>query len=148
MTVGGHRRTWGIAALAVLLAGPLAAQEPADTSAAAADTAVLPGAEAEPGREGGTPEADRTVRLENERVRVVEIRYPPGAASPLHEHAHPRVVHVLAGGVLELASPSGDTARLTVEPGQTVWRPAERHTVRNVGETPVRVLEVEVKGGG
>ena len=84
------------------------------------------------------------VRLENEHVKVVENLYEPGEESPLHTHASPRVVYVLDGGELELES-DGAINRVTLEPGQTVWRPAETHVVRNVGRTSVRVLETEVK---
>ena len=85
------------------------------------------------------------VRLENEHVRVLENVYEPGAESPLHTHAHARVVYVVAGGELELEAETGETTRVRLEPGQTVWRPAETHVVRNTGRTTVRLLETEIK---
>ena len=90
-------------------------------------------------------EARSEVRLDNEHVRVVENVYPPGAESPLHTHDHARVVYVLDGGEMELESEDGQTTRVRVEPGQTIWQPAETHVVRNVGPTTVRLLETEVK---
>lgn len=90
-------------------------------------------------------DASSEVRLENGHVRVVENVYPPGAESPLHTHDFARVVYVLDGGELELETEDGQTTRIRIEPGQTVWQPAETHVVRNVGRTAVRLLETEVK---
>lgn len=84
------------------------------------------------------------IRLENEHVKVLENLYEPGEESPLHTHENARVVYVLDGGELELESEAGIT-RVRLEPGQTIWRPAETHVVRNVGLTAVRLLETEVK---
>lgn len=88
------------------------------------------------------------VRLDNEHVVVMENLYEPGDESPLHTHAHPRVVYVLDGGELELVARDGSRVRVELVPGQTLWRPAESHVVRNVGRTSVRVLETEVKSAG
>ena len=91
------------------------------------------------------PAAQADIRLENDHVRVVQNRYAPGAESPLHTHKYPRVVYVLAGGEVELETADGQQTRVRLEPGQTIWRPAETHIVRNVGRTTVRLLETEVK---
>ena len=93
-----------------------------------------------------TVDARSEVRLENEHVLVVENLYEPGEESPLHSHDHARVVYVLDGGELELVDSAGQATRVRLEPGQTIWRPAETHVVRNVGRTAVRVLETEIKG--
>lgn len=88
------------------------------------------------------------LRLENAHVRVVENLYEPGAESPLHTHEWPRVVYVLDGGVLELVAEDGTVTRVRVRPGETLWRPAETHVVRNIGRTTVRTLETGVKAAG
>ncbi len=49
------------------------------------------------------------------------------------------------GGRLELEDEQGRRTRLEVQSGAALWRPAETHAVRNVGRTPVRTLEVEIK---
>ncbi len=85
------------------------------------------------------------LKLENEHVRVIENIYEPGGESPRHTHDWPRVVYVLEGGTLELEGPGDRIDRAQVEAGQTIWRPAETHVVRNVGRSRVRVVEVEVK---
>jgi quercetin dioxygenase-like cupin family protein len=90
-------------------------------------------------------EPSTRVLLENEHVRVIESLYPPGASSPLHAHAWPRVVYVVEGGTLALEDPDGRVTRIEAVAGQAAWRPPEAHVVRNVGQTRVRVVEVEVK---
>ncbi len=95
-------------------------------------------------RAQGAQGVQSTVLLENAQVMVVENVYPAGAAALLHTHAWPRVVYVLEGGSLELEDDEG-VSRMDVAAGQTAWRPAETHVVRNVGRTRVRVIEVEVK---
>jgi quercetin dioxygenase-like cupin family protein len=83
--------------------------------------------------------------LDNEQVHVFELSFQPGGASPLHSHDYSRVVYVLDGGVLELAKPDGTAKRKDLTPGKVVWRPAETHTVTNVGTSAVRIVEIEVK---
>ncbi len=83
--------------------------------------------------------------LDNKQVHVFELNFQPGGASPLHSHNYSRVVYVLNGGVLELAKPDGSTKRKDLSPGKVVWRPAETHTVTNVGTSAVKIVEIEVK---
>ena len=85
--------------------------------------------------------------MENERVRAYDVRYAPGAIGREHVHEHPRVVIVLAGGLIELRDTAGGTRRLDLEPGDVVFRPAERHTVLNPGDTPVRLVEIDLLDG-
>lgn len=91
-------------------------------------------------------EAQRRVTFENEAVRVVETTYPPGAAVPMHSHEFPRVVYVIDGGTLQTSGPDGETTPRELSPGDTHWRAPERHGTRNIGSTPLRMVEVEIKG--
>ena len=87
----------------------------------------------------------RTTVLENDRVRAQVNVYPPGSKGPEHAHLVPRIVVVLEGGTLEIRSAAGDVKTLHLEPGDVVWRPAERHAIANSGATPVRVVEIDLK---
>lgn len=91
------------------------------------------------------PEYQKKTLLDNDQVHVFELRFQPGGASPLHNHDYSRVVYVLKGGMLELAKPDGTAKRKELTPGKVVWRPAESHTVTNVGSSEVRIVEIEVK---
>lgn len=88
---------------------------------------------------------ERIVLLDNESVLVVENRFMPGAESPLHTHTGPRVTHFLQGGVVELTSENGEPKRKEVPTGRTVWRSPVTHVVKNVGDTDIRILVMELK---
>lgn len=98
---------------------------------------------------GGKHGVQRWVRLENATVEVIEMLYPPGSESALHTHAHPcRIIYAFTAGELELVSAEGQSQRIGLQPGQTVFRMLdgpETHTVHNIGATAIRILEVELK---
>jgi hypothetical protein len=91
------------------------------------------------------------LRLENERVRVLETRIPPGETTAVHTHRWPNVQQVLSstdfvrrdggGGVLlDTRSTSPPT------PGATLWSEAlPPHSIENVGEADLHVIMVELK---
>ena len=85
------------------------------------------------------------VALENDRVRVLDIRMKPGDKSP--EHSHPAyVIYALSDAKLKFTDPDGTSEEVEVDAGQTVWRDAETHAVENVGTTEVHVLNIELRG--
>ena len=95
------------------------------------------------------PKYERTVLFENEEVVVVEVRFAPGAISPLHTHRYPgRAIYVLRGGVLEFTPEGGKPKSVRVVTGKASWRPKESHAIRNVGDTEVRAVEIEIKNVG
>ncbi len=93
-----------------------------------------------------------TLLLENDRVRVLETRIPPGELVPLHTHRWPSVLHVLswsdfirrdAGGAVLLDS---RTAGLGGSPPSVGWsEPLPPHSLENVGAAEIRVISVELK---
>lgn len=100
----------------------------------------------------------RVVLLENADVQVIDLRYEVGSVSPLHGHEFPRrVIYVVQGGTLAITPgrklddgslalvPDGEVKRIDITAGQTLWLPAATHTIKNVGKTFIRVVEVEVK---
>lgn len=87
------------------------------------------------------------VVLENERVRVKEVMFPPGVPDTgMHTHDLPHVGIILTGGALVFTEPgkAGETTKF--EPGSVGYREANAtHQVANPGKTPMRVIEVELK---
>ena len=61
-----------------------------------------------------------TVFIDNERVRVTEWRFAPGAATGWHRHEMDYVVVPMADGVLELVEPGGERRRAELEAGGAV----------------------------
>lgn len=87
--------------------------------------------------------------MKNRRVRVWEMVVEPGKSYPFHRHHYPYLSIVLEGAALILTDGAGKEERLTLRPGDVVWkvRP-DKHSVRNVGRTRFRNRLVELTGGG
>jgi len=84
------------------------------------------------------------VLLENDRVRVVDIRLKPG--EKLGMHSHPAAVtHFLNDGKGKTSFPDGKTNALDVKAGQTTWSEPVTHANENVGTTEMHVVVVEMK---
>jgi quercetin dioxygenase-like cupin family protein len=90
---------------------------------------------------------DYTVRLENERVRVLEWRLKPGGKEPMHSHPD-GVVIVLADATLKTTGPGGKSTTHAAINGEVQWGPAVSHAIENVGNTEAHSLLVELKSGG
>ena len=84
------------------------------------------------------------VLLNNDQVRVLEVRMKPGASSPMHSHpAH--VIYGMSEGRVRFTTPNGEPFEAAIKPGETAWHEAELHSVENIGTTEARVLVVEMK---
>jgi hypothetical protein len=93
-----------------------------------------------------------TLLLENERVRVVETRIPPGDVVPVHTHCWPSVLYVLstsdfirrdASGTVVLDSRAAGASGL---PTSVAWSEAlPPHSLENVGGAEIWVISVELK---
>ena len=82
--------------------------------------------------------------LENECVRVLEYNDSPGERT--HEHRHPAfVLYALSGFKRTLTLPDGKVLRREFKPGDVMWSEAQTHIGENVGDTPTRVIIVELK---
>jgi quercetin dioxygenase-like cupin family protein len=91
------------------------------------------------------PRAVATVRIDNERVRVTEWRFAPGATTGFHRHEHDYVVVPLSTGRLGSSGPAGESIAELVT-GLPYFRPAGvEHDVRNVNTFEFAFLEVELK---
>jgi quercetin dioxygenase-like cupin family protein len=87
-----------------------------------------------------------TVLIDNERVRVTEWRFAPGAATGWHRHALDYVVVPMADGVLELVGPDEVRTRAPLEKGVAYFRKAGvEHDVINANAFAFAFVEVELK---
>jgi quercetin dioxygenase-like cupin family protein len=87
------------------------------------------------------------VVLENNRVRVRDVTFPPGVKDTgLHTHEFPHVGVILTAGSLTFTEPGKPTETTKFETGSVGFREANvTHEVANPGKTPMRVIEVELK---
>jgi len=85
------------------------------------------------------------VVLDNPRVRVRDVTFPPGVTG-MHTHELPHVGVVIQGGTLVFKYPDGKSETMNLEVGGVGFREAHvTHEPVNPGSSPVRVIEVELK---
>jgi mannose-6-phosphate isomerase-like protein (cupin superfamily) len=83
--------------------------------------------------------------LDNSRVRVRDVTFPPGVTG-MHTHELPHVGVVIQGGTLVFKYPDGKSETMNLEVGGAGFREAHvTHEPVNPGSSPVRVIEVELK---
>lgn len=80
---------------------------------------------------------------ENERVRVLEVIFKPGDIASIHHHPE-HVVYVLKGGRLRLTS-EGKPQEMDLDAGSVVFLKEQNHEAKNVGNTTIDLLVVELK---
>jgi hypothetical protein len=91
------------------------------------------------------PPITQKIVLENQFVRVLELRYPPGVFESKHSHA--------AGVTIALSDyenetktiPEGKVTRRPTRFGEIRWAEAVTHEARNTGSTEQRVIRIELK---
>jgi hypothetical protein len=95
-----------------------------------------------------------TVLLEDDRVRVLDGRVPPGSTVPVHTHRWGGVLYILGSSDFIRRDPDGnvlaDTRASKSAPqlGTAAWGgPLTPHSLENVGTTEFRTLTVEMKSG-
>jgi|ERR1700680_3740461 len=85
-----------------------------------------------------------TVELENDKVRVLRIKYGPGEKSVMH--AHPNCVAVfLTDASFRFGYPGGKTEDGTTKAGQVMYLEALDLLPENTGNRPFEVIAVELK---
>jgi hypothetical protein len=92
-----------------------------------------------------------TLLYENEHVRVLETRIPPGDRVPVHTHCWPSVLYIVSWSAFIRRDENG---KLVMDsravgggsPPAVVWSPPlPPHSLENVGSTEIRVVSVELK---
>ena len=84
------------------------------------------------------------VRFENDRVRVLEYTDKPGDKT--HQHDHPAfVLYAVSPFKRKLALPDGKVLMREFKAGDVMWSDAQTHIGENIGETPTRVIMIEMK---
>jgi quercetin dioxygenase-like cupin family protein len=82
--------------------------------------------------------------LENDQVRVLEVRIRQGAKSEMH--SHPRSVAIcLNDQRLKFTFPNGKSEDTDLKRGQAVWLDGLSHAVENTGNEDVSSVVVELK---
>jgi quercetin dioxygenase-like cupin family protein len=84
------------------------------------------------------------VEFENDRIRVIRIKYGPGEKSVMHTHG-PHVAIFLTESAARMTLPDGTSEELTTEVGVAQWVDGEEHLPENLSDKPLEVVLVELK---
>ncbi|MEM1161855.1 MAG: cupin domain-containing protein [Pseudomonadota bacterium] len=91
-------------------------------------------------------EAVPTVQVDNDRVRVTEWRFAPGAATGWHKHDFDYVVVPGTTGTLKLVDGEGKASFADLTAGVSYYRQAGvEHDVINASDHEFVFVEVEMK---
>jgi quercetin dioxygenase-like cupin family protein len=91
-------------------------------------------------------QAKSTVFIDNERTRVTEWRFAPGASTGWHRHEYDYVVVPLLDGKLGLSSGEGESQIAELSAGVPYFRKeGVEHDVTNVNDFEYAFIEVEFK---
>ncbi len=98
--------------------------------------------------------AHHTLLLENEHVRVLRTLIPAGEKTAVHTHRWPGVQQIIRWSHFRRTDAAGEllldsrTLAAPPEPGAVQWGDAlPPHALEVVGDGPLEVVTVEVKGG-
>jgi beta-alanine degradation protein BauB len=80
---------------------------------------------------------------ENDKVRVLKTSFKPNAVAKMHHHPN-HVVYALTGGKISLTS-GGKTQEMEIKEGQVIFLDAQEHEAKNVGNTTLDLLVIELK---
>lgn len=93
--------------------------------------------------------AERSVPIDNEFVRVIDVTEAPHVKTKLHKHDVNRIMIYLDAGKQHFEWQGGKPTDLTWKAGAALWSPAGgMHVAEMMSEKPVRIIEVELKKPG
>jgi beta-alanine degradation protein BauB len=91
------------------------------------------------------PQPTQKTVFENEFVRVVELRVPPGVSEAKHSHDRGVTIALSAYDNEMTDFPTGKVTKRHTKFGEVRWAEPVTHEARNTGATEQRVLRVELK---
>ena len=87
-----------------------------------------------------------TLQSDNERTRVTQWRFAPGAATGFHRHEYDYVIVPVTTGTLKLIGPDGEESFAELTGGVSYFRNAGvEHDVINANDFEFVFVEVELK---
>jgi quercetin dioxygenase-like cupin family protein len=86
-----------------------------------------------------------TVQIDNDRVRVTQWRFPPGASIGWHRHEYDYIVVPMTTGPLAITDATGNTTAALVAGAPYFRRAGVEHDVRNPNTFEFVFIEIELK---
>jgi hypothetical protein len=90
------------------------------------------------------PSSVEKVLLENEKVRVVDVTFKPGAVDKMKDRL-PRVVHYLTDTHFMVTFADGKSVQRDSTAGSAAWRAQDRTEVTNTGKEEARLTVTYLK---
>lgn len=84
------------------------------------------------------------VRVDNDRVRVLEYHLPSGQRESMHSHP-PGVVFITSDARLRTTLPNGSASESSFKAGEVHWRDHTMHAMENIGTGEFTALGIELK---
>jgi quercetin dioxygenase-like cupin family protein len=84
------------------------------------------------------------LKLENNRVRVLEATLKPGDKEKTHSHPA-YVIYVITGGKVRSHAADGTVTDAEFRTGDVIYREPLTHWAENIGDTIIRLELVELK---
>ena len=85
-----------------------------------------------------------TVEFENDKIRIIRIKYGPGEKSVMHTHAK-NVSVFLTSNSVRFTLPDGTSMDVDAEAGVAQYTDAEEHLPENLSDDPLEVILIELK---
>lgn len=86
----------------------------------------------------------KKILLENEKVRVMEVVFSPGATTGWHSHPN-HSIYAETGGKIEITEKGKPAMSMDIMAGTAMYMPAVTHMATNVGTTTIRLVVTEMK---
>jgi oxalate decarboxylase/phosphoglucose isomerase-like protein (cupin superfamily) len=84
------------------------------------------------------------VLWENDHVRIVEHSMQPGDREPMHTHPE-MLAYVMEDSKLLVTESDGTAIEVELTKGEFQQLPDWTHSIKNIGDTPLHTLLVELK---
>ena len=88
-------------------------------------------------------ETDVTVLLQNDRVRVAEMRVQPGDRGKMVDRPD-RVQYVIKGGMIREHFPDGQSEEYELKTGTAKWMQKSMSSMENIGESEVVFVTIRL----
>jgi quercetin dioxygenase-like cupin family protein len=88
--------------------------------------------------------ASEKVLLENDRVRVIEVRLSPGEKMGMHTHPT-YIAYTVSPAKLRFTFPDGGSQEIQTVQASASYSEGVTHTVENIGSTQLVSIDIELK---
>jgi quercetin dioxygenase-like cupin family protein len=86
----------------------------------------------------------KKILLENEKVRVMQVVFSPGAVSAWHSHPN-HVIYAETSGKIEITEKGKPAKMMDIKAGTAMYMGAVTHMAKNMGTTTIKLIVTELK---